>query len=324
MSHRSIPPTPPGVSVIIPTYNRARLLREALESLRAQTYEGFEAIVVDDGSTDGTRNVVESFDERFEYVYQTNSGRSNARNNALRLARGRYIAFLDSDDLFLPHKLQVQTQCLEEHPDVGWVYSSALNIDEHGEVSPFRYEATASGWIYSQIALFIPLTVLLPSVVVRREVMETVGDFDEEMDRFEDTDMWRRISRNYQALAIPEPLLKVRTHPDNAMEDPRKVFRSISYYVDKVFREDRDVDPTLLRNRASDLFLLYGKAVYARPHWRSLSRPFLFASLRYRRTQVRAAEMVLATYFGDWILSVGRFLRRVVKCIRQPPGRRAH
>ncbi len=300
------------MSVIVPTHNRALLLREALESLRDQTYEDFECIIVDDGSSDDTRDVVESFDERFRYVYQTNSGRSNARNSALKLVRGRYIAFLDSDDLFLPQKLEVQLQCLEGCPDIGWAYSSALNIDEYGNVQPFTYKATASGWIHSEIAFYIPLTVILPSVVVRREVMETIGGFDERMDRFEDTDMWRRISRKYPVLAISEPLVKVRAHSGNTMEDPCRVFQSMSYYVDKVFLEDGDTDSSLLCRRASDFFLHYGRAVYAHREWRSLARPFLFASLHYKRTQMRAITLLMATYFGNWVLRAAGMIRRTI------------
>ena len=304
----------PVVSVIIPTYNRSGLLREALQSVRAQTYGDFEAIIVDDGSADDTRDVVESFDQRFRYVYQVNRGRSNARNNALGRAYGRYVAFLDSDDLFMPRKLQVQVQSLTEHPEVGWVYSSACNIDEDGKRIGSDYEATASGWIYPEVAFYIPLTIILPTVMVRREVMEAVGGFDEAMDRFEDTDMWRRISRRYEALALSEPLTKIRAHSGNTMEHPQKVFQSVSYYVDKVFREDTDVDPDLLRRQASAFFLHYGKAVWSLKG-RRYSRPFLRASLRYWRDQPAVVVLLFATYTGAWLLSVDWWVRRITKAV---------
>ena len=313
--------TEPDVSVIIPTYNRALLLRETLESLQAQTYRDFEAIVVDDGSTDNTGEVVQSFDQRFRYVYQANRGRSSARNNGLSQARGRYIAFLDSDDLYLPCKLQVQVQCLEEHPEVGWVYSSTRNIDEQGRQGDSGYEATASGWIYPEIAFYIPLTVILSTVMVRREVMEAVGGFDQRMDRFEDTDMWRRISRQYRALAISEPLIGFRAHAGNTMEHPREVFQSAKYYVDKIFREDKDVDPELLRDRASEFFLHYGMAVWSQRHWKRYSRPFLRASLQYRRKQPQVVKWLLATYTGTWILSVDWWVRRISRAVLR--GRRS-
>jgi hypothetical protein len=315
--------TVPAVSVIVPTFNRGALLGQTLESLRAQTHRDFEVIVVDDGSTDNTRDVVQSFDQRFRYVHQSNRGRSNARNNALGLAQGRYIAFLDSDDLFMPDKLEIQVRCLEEREDVGWVYSSTRNIDEQGKPTGYGYEASASGWIHAEVTFFLPLTVILSTVMVRRQVMEAVGGFDENMNRFEDTDMWRRISRKYKALAIPEPLIDFREHSGNTMEDPRTVFESVCYYVDKIRRDDEDVDPSGLRNGASALFLHYGRAVYAQKQWRPLARPFLRASLRYRRSQVQAAEVLLATYAGNWLLGLDGLARRAVRRIPRRRGRSA-
>lgn len=310
----------PIVSVIIPTHNRAQLLREALESLRSQTYTDFEAIVVDDGSTDNTREVVGSFDDRFQYIYQVKQGRSRARNRGLETARGRYVAFLDDDDLFRAHKLEVQVRCLDENPEVGWAYSSARNVDSNGKPFGFPdYKAVESGWIYPLIALYRPLTVILPTVMVRHEVLDVVGGFDERMERFEDTDMWRRIGKRFAVQAIGDVLVDIRAHAGNRMEDPRRVFQSVSYYVDKVLFEDRDADRTLLRRRASELFLHYGAAVFSQEHSRSLSRPFFRSSLRFRWAQFYAADLLVATYVGAWILRPQRYLRRIFKLFVRTP-----
>jgi glycosyltransferase involved in cell wall biosynthesis len=305
----------PSVSVIIPTHNRAELLNVALASLQSQTYTDFEAIVVDDGSTDDTPDVVGSFDDRFHYIYQVRQGRSRARNRALEIARGRYVAFLDDDDVYRAHKLELQVRCLEENPEVGWAYSSAQNVDGNGR--PFGapdYKAGESGWIHPLIALYLPLTVLLPTVMVRHDVLEVVGGFDERMERFEDTDMWRRISKRFAVRAIADVLVDVRAHAGNRMEDPRRVFQSVSYYVDKVLDEDQDADQALLRKRASELFNHYGAAVLAETGSRSLSRPFFRASLRYR-THFYAIDFLVATYVGVWILRPQRYLRRILKSL---------
>jgi glycosyltransferase involved in cell wall biosynthesis len=301
--------TTPLVSVIIPTFNRSDLLQLTLESVRAQTLEDFEVIVVDDGSTDNTREVVESFDQRFRYVYQVKGGRSRARNRALGLARGRYVAFLDSDDLFFPNKLELQAQRLTDHPEAGWIYSATRNIDDDGRDRGHGYEASVCGCVYPEVALYIPVTVILSTVMVRREVLDAVGGFDEDMDRFEDVDMWRRISRRYEVLAVSEPLIGFRAHAGNTMEHPLEVYRSASSYVRKVLREDADLDLDVLRHLAAAFLLHYGMAVWSRPGSRRYSRPFLRESLRLEPGQPDVARWLLATYVGTWILSVDWWLR---------------
>ena len=124
----------PRVSVVIPTFNRASILGNAIESVLSQTYDSYEIIIVDDGSTDDTSSVVTKFNSsRINYLYQENKGRSSARNKALSLANGEYIAFLDSDDKFYPQKLELQVTLLDSNPAFGMSYTSARVSDEHGK-----------------------------------------------------------------------------------------------------------------------------------------------------------------------------------------------
>src|SRR3989441_12309052 len=113
---------PPYVSVVIPVYNGERYLADAIQSVRDQTYQNFEVIVVDDGSTDGSAEVAQSFGEAIRYVHQANGGVCKARNTGMAVARGGYLAFLDQDDLWLPDKLATQVAYLDSHPEVGAVY----------------------------------------------------------------------------------------------------------------------------------------------------------------------------------------------------------
>jgi glycosyltransferase involved in cell wall biosynthesis len=259
------------------------MVKEAIQSVLAQTYSDYEIIVVDDGSTDNTREIVTALSDRVIYVYQQNRGRSTARNHAIHLARGKYIAFLDSDDLFLPHKLETQVTCLEKERDFGMVYSSATCIDEQGKETSFMYKATASGRIYHKVAFYRPLTILLPTVMIRAEVLAQVGGFDEKMERFEDTDMWRRVARRYPILAISETLCKVRTHPGNELvnQDPEKILRALTYYVNKAFYEDRSENAIFLRKGAALFYLHYGQGVLAQQRWRPIGRKFLHQSIRF-------------------------------------------
>ena len=250
----------------------------AVKSVLNQTFQDFEVIVVDDGSTDQTGDVVRALaSEKVKYIYQTNRGRSNARNHALGLAKGRYIAFLDSDDLYLPDKLALQVDYMDSHPEIGMVYTSAYCIDENGARTKDEYEATVSGWVYEHIAFFVPITITLPTVMVRKEVLDKVGVFDEAMERFEDTDMWRRISKYYQINALHERTCLLRTHMDNSLtyQDPRRISDALDYYARKIDKEDTDVGIIMRRKGIARLYGYYGAAMMSNPAWRKIGYSFL-------------------------------------------------
>lgn len=272
----------PKVSVIIPTYNRGKFIGAAVQSVLDQTFQDFEVIVVDDGSTDQTGDVVQAFaSEKVQYVYQPNRGRSNARNHALGLAKGRYIAFLDSDDLYLPDKLALQVDYMDSHPEIGVIYTSAYCIDENGVRTKDEYEATVSGWVYEHIAFFVPVTITLPTVMVRKEVFDKVGEFDEAMERFEDTDMWRRISKHYQINALHEQTCLLRTHMDNALvaQDPDRIAGALDYYAKKIDQEDSDVGLIMRRKGIARLYGYYGAAMMSNPAWRKMGYSFLLKGM---------------------------------------------
>lgn len=273
----------PRVSVIIPTFNRRDYITASIQSVLQQTFLDFEIIVVDDGSTDGTADLVAAIsDERLVYIHQENRGRSAARNRALSIARGEYFAFLDSDDLYLPGKLAMQVAYLDKHPTVGMIYTSAFCIDADGNDLPQRYEASVSGKIYEDIAFFRPVTITLPTVMVRKHLFDQAGGFDEQMHRFEDTDMWRRFSKVTDIHALPVETCQLRTHEDNllAAQDPDKLIESIEYYAAKVRREDTDIPAGVLRRGLGRLYMYYGIAFMTVPGWRTRSFRMLAAAFR--------------------------------------------
>jgi glycosyltransferase involved in cell wall biosynthesis len=299
----------PKVSVIIPTYNHKKFISEAIQSVLDQTFRDFELIIIDDGSTDGTANVVNSFsDGRIKYVYQSNCGRSYARNRALNIASGRYITFLDSDDLYLPDKLQLQVDFLDTHPEFGMVYTSAYCMDEAGILLNDSYMATVSGQIYKDIAFYVPVTITLPTVMARREVFDKVGGFDEKMERFEDTDMWRRIAKEYLVGAIPDFTCKLRTHSDNALsgQDPRKIEAAIKFYINKIFSEDSSISLEIRRNGASKLYYHYAIALFSVPA-RVVGLKLLLISISFDRIPSRRL-----LYVG-YCLLLRRPLRKLFK-----------
>jgi glycosyltransferase involved in cell wall biosynthesis len=230
----------PTVSVVIPTYNRADYILEAIESVMSQTYRDFEIVVVDDGSTDDTRQVLADMVAAgtIQYVYQENRSKSAARNHGIRLAKGKYIAFLDSDDLFAPTKLEKQVAFLERHPEIGFVHSWYSKFDDDGNQLGVRDTSKYTGWVYPEILLSWSVLMAVPCMLVSREVLSEVGGFDETQKWGEDLDLWRRITRIYPIDLIPEALTLVRVHSGNLSKSEAKPIVWFEDYLQKTFEQD--------------------------------------------------------------------------------------
>ncbi|MHC4952028.1 MAG: glycosyltransferase family 2 protein, partial [Planctomycetota bacterium] len=191
----------PLVSVIIPTYNRQVHVIEAIDSVLSQTLADFEVLVIDDGSTDGTAEAVRAIDDpRIRYFYKDNGGVSSARNMGIDKAQSRYVAFLDSDDLYTPEYLETMVSSLEDNPDYGVAYTAATNHFPDGGVEEYRAEACCSGWITRDI--FDRFFVLCQTSVIRTHLLDNIF-FDEQLNIAEDTDFLLRLSCQTQFLYIP-------------------------------------------------------------------------------------------------------------------------
>lgn len=204
------------VSIIIPAYNAEKYIRESVESALAQTYPNVEVIVIDDGSKDGTKKILEPYGAagKIVYVYQENKGLAASRNAGIRAAKGEYVAFLDADDIFLPEKVAEQVRALEASPDFGVCYSDLLHFTDPpvGEKSSEFFHHTytyPSGNIFGELLKrqFInPLTVM-----ARRVVFQKYGMFDESLRRSEDWDLWLRFARaGVRFLYLDKPLAQYR------------------------------------------------------------------------------------------------------------------
>ena len=205
----------PAVSIIIPTYNRAHRVTQAVDSVLAQTYTDFELMVVDDGSTDDTTDRLAAYGDRIRVVRQDNLGASAARNAGIRRAKGRYIAFLDSDDLWKPDKLAVQIDLVSRDRSVKICYTEEIWIRRGRRVNPRKKHAKHSGWILKEL---LPLCLVSPSsVLIAREVFDRVGLFDESLPACEDYDLWLRIGRLYPIILIDQPLIVKRGGHDDQL-----------------------------------------------------------------------------------------------------------
>jgi len=201
------------VSVIIPTYNRAAFVVGAVESVMAQTLSDWELVVVDDGSTDGTEAILAPYSGRLRYIRSGHRGVSAARNLGVWETRGEWLAFLDSDDLWLPRKLERQMEALEGHPETPLCYTDEIWVRKGRRVNPGKRHKKYSGWIFERC---LPLCIISPSsVLIRREVFSELGGFDERLPACEDYDLWLRITSRYPVIFLEERLIVKRGgHPD--------------------------------------------------------------------------------------------------------------
>jgi glycosyltransferase involved in cell wall biosynthesis len=225
----------PKVSVIIPCYNHAHYLPFALDSVLAQTFQDWEAIVVDDGSTDNTANVCAGHsDPRILYTYQENRGLSAARNSGINRTNGTYIAFLDADDTWEPEFLARSVERLQIDESIGFVYSRNYHIDPQGNRLPrlggrpltshqFRIHVFKGGFFPAHAAL------------IRMSALEAVGYFDTQLTSVEDWDLWLRLCTSYQVDAIDEPLVNYRIYPGSMSTDAYRMHQNRFVVLEKHF-----------------------------------------------------------------------------------------
>ncbi len=203
------------ISIIIPAYNRASFLSEAIQSVLGQDYfkdcqtvPCFELWVIDDGSTDETKEVVRSYRGKVQYHYQPHRGVSAARNQGLRLSSGSFVAFLDSDDLWMGNKMRSQMSFMQAYPKTMVCYTEEVWVRNGMFVNPKKKHQKYSGWIFDKV---LPLCLLsLSSALFKREVFEAVGYFDESMPACEDYDLGIRLAQRYPIHLIDTPLIVKR------------------------------------------------------------------------------------------------------------------
>jgi glycosyltransferase involved in cell wall biosynthesis len=214
----------PKISVVIPSYNRAHYIEKTIDSVLEQKRDDIEIILVDDGSTDNTRELVQNkYGDQVKYVYQENQGIPGARNTGIKNAQGDYIAFLDSDDCWLPGKLERQMSLAEEHPEYGLLASRCVKIQNAGHIKkpnrPLSYQSRRgkSGWVL--IDLFRANFIRTSSVIIRRDCFDKVGLFDEKQKQAQDYDLWLRMAAEYQVGFINEALTVYLDNPKGISGD---------------------------------------------------------------------------------------------------------
>lgn len=216
----------PIVSIITPTYNRAAFLSIAVNSVLAQTFSNFELIVIDDGSTDATRTVIDGFldDSRVKYFYQDNQGQSIARNRGIEVAKGEFVCFLDSDNAWVSTKLERSLKAFEEDPDSDIVYGDYIVIDEGGTELGVNHMKRYSGRVTPQ--LLHDNFVSMNTTMTRMRCFLTMGGFDENDRLAEDYGLWLRFSTRYKFCYLPEILGYYRVMKNQISTDKARRFEA--------------------------------------------------------------------------------------------------
>ena len=224
------------VSVVIPVYNSEQYITECIDSALTQTYQNIEIIIVDDGSTDNTVNIISEYNnELIKLFHQKNTGSGAARNHGIEQASGTWIAFLDADDIWLPDKLQKQ---LKHCSDLDW---SHTDLYLHGDVYPRHTKTTEltpkhSGFILKN--LLVENSIGTSSVIIKKEILQKLGAFNTDLRALQDWDLWLRVAAENQICYIDEPLVYYRVHSSSVSRNVRKTLPYHLNLIKNVFSQN--------------------------------------------------------------------------------------
>jgi glycosyltransferase involved in cell wall biosynthesis len=308
----------PTVSIVLPTFNRLQVLRAAVDSVFNQTFADWELIIADDGSEGETAAYLETLAElpRVTVLRFPHTGNLSAlRNAAWQAARGEYIAFLDSDDVWLPEKLAAQIASLEHHPARGWSHTAFAVIDESGGLltgAHARSWPAVEGWILEGL-IKMETIIAIPSVIVRRQLLEQVGGFDVRLRVCEDYDLWLRLAGLSQIDGVRATLLYKRTHRESYYNETM-VLEDRARALEKVLAagSDPSLHSTLRRERAKLAAQLARNQAFLGGRWAALltlarSSQYSWGYHEWWLGSAHAAALVMAP------ASVVRIARAVVR-----------
>jgi glycosyltransferase involved in cell wall biosynthesis len=304
------------VSVIIPTYNRGELLIKAIGSVLDQTYKDFEIIVVDDGSIDDTKmRLAPSISTKHvQYYSQSNGGPSKARNLGIEKAKGEYIAFLDSDDLWLPQKLEAQLEYINKRPFIKAVHSNlAIIKDGKFDGSDFKSKGLLkNGWLFEDY-LLLKGWILLSTLLIHRTVIEKVGVFNESLRTAEDTNFILRIAKDYEFGYVDNVLVHRQVHESNLSiintENPGTFINLED--IRKRYPEVAKGKRSLIEKAYEKRYSFVAKSFFYQKEY-GLARVNYFKVLKYNHLQIMAMAYIVLTFFPKPVIEFFRNIRRLI------------
>lgn len=313
----------PTVSVVIPAYNAEKYIAETLDSVMAQTFTDFEALIVDDGSKDGTVSIAEryvaSHPERIRLIRKPNGGPSSARNAGIKAARGAFIAFNDADDLWLPEKLEKQMTFFGTLPDnVGLTYTDARSFDDEGLwILPSGLDQYRRLGSDAYLKLLQNNVIPNCSVIVRRECFDKAGMYDQSPDIIEDYDMWLRIARQFEIDCIDDVLSVYREHHGGRSKQIEVTLLRMEKTLEKHLRMnpgDSRIESVIHLRQAGNMISL-GRH-YMRESRMAEART-AFKNSYAISPELKTRALILATYLPYPVLRTGN---RMLKALFKPPA----
>jgi glycosyltransferase involved in cell wall biosynthesis len=284
---------PPAISILMPTFNRANFVDRAIQDIQKQTFQSWELIIINDGSTDSTRSTVEKYlnDSRIRYVEHPHRGLSGSRNAGLRLAKGTYLAFHDDDDLWLPERLQVGYDWLQTHPQHAFVYSPVI-IQSQSKRTIYPESIKRS----NLVTLVNSCEIQVCSITLRKDLIQHVGFFNEKIEMCEDYDLWLRIASEYEFGCIPTILAEYHIHSDNMSQNNYQLYNGMRNVLSNL-RETAlaDVPHSMFNRRMARLhFFLFHEARKELRFWIGWNHFFKFifhsSLLKWRGISNKDAE----------------------------------
>ena len=329
------------VSVVIPTFNNGKYIIQALESVLSQSYREYEIIIIDDGSTDGTRKLLEQFKDRTRYCYQENQGLAVARNRGLEESRGEFITYLDADDVWLPDNLKMKVDVLQKHPELGGVFSDFTVFDERGIIHPrgtkfvfpffrrtgkdfpeiFSHEEKISDGFAHEIKLYIGHVfselfwgnfILPSSMVFRRDCALETGYFVPTMRTQQDYEYWLRFSKNYPLAYVDEVLVRYRKHSDQLTNHSNisRIFKAVIEIINRYESEFNGVNGRRQFNRRKSELLLDLAKVYMDQKKAGDARRLLLTSRKLYPRRISTYVHMAMTFLPPRAISFMRVVKR--------------
>lgn len=289
----------PLVSVVIATYNMAGLLPLALRSALDQSYGNVEVLVVDDGSQDGTPEVVAPFlgDSRVKYLVQENRGQAAAKNHGVREARGDFISFLDADDIWVREKLEQQIPLFFRSATIGVVYSRVAYIDEAGRETGIADNELFRGRVSGP--LLVRNFIGFGTSVVRKECFNRLGGFDEAIKMGIDYDLWLRFSTEYEFDFVDRPLLRYRVWPGQMSKNCKSRYLNGIAIMERFLERFPDVvDKTTEKEAWAHTYVGYGQCLHQMDRRAAPALGLYVRALRYRPTYLPAWKAILTAIVG--------------------------
>lgn len=302
------------ISVVIPAYNSAAYLKEALDSVVSQTYPVFEVIVIDDGSTDSAKDIVKKYGSTIRYIYQDNQGPAAARNRGIKESKGDFTAFLDSDDLWTPEKLKKQ-MALFEIKNYGMVYCDISHVVDgktiyRSYLKERKYRFTGSGNLFHK--LLQENFIFTPTVIIKREVINKSGCFDEKYKICEDYKMWLKVAKNYEIGFVDEPLVIRRRHQENITQDRLLYIQSGVGLFKELAGDVSDAGTKrIVKNELGRRLFELGYYYWERSEMSNARENFIAAT--HNKNAMKAMPYLLASYLPERFICSTRGLK---KCLR--------